>query len=285
LIPTKDQNNLIEDFPNLPFDHCIAAAELGGELIFLDPTAETCSFGDLPAGDQKRKVLLIKDEGAKIIDTPLYPAQHNLKKEELKINVNRNEAINAEKKVFTHGLYDQGQRYWLLYTPPQLIEEALKERIQGISIGAKLDKYNIKNINDLDLPVVLDYTFNGSEYFTFAGNLRIMPQLADFDAGLVAKDKRRYPIDLGVPDSQERYFEMLLPDNLKVKYLPETIREDNAWFDFSVEYLNQGDKLIFKQNQEVKVDSVNRDDYPQFKAAIEKLAKNIKQRIILERVK
>jgi len=43
LIPTKECYNLDEDFPAVLFNHCIAALSLRNDVIFLDPTAETCS--------------------------------------------------------------------------------------------------------------------------------------------------------------------------------------------------------------------------------------------------
>ncbi|MCM8801035.1 MAG: DUF3857 domain-containing protein, partial [Candidatus Omnitrophica bacterium] len=88
LIGTKDYYNLNEDFPGLFFNHCIVQAQVKNKLIFLDPTCQTCSFGDLPIDDQARRVLVIKDEGYQIDNIPLSEAEHNLIKQELKIKVN-----------------------------------------------------------------------------------------------------------------------------------------------------------------------------------------------------
>ncbi|MDD4894448.1 MAG: DUF3857 domain-containing protein, partial [Candidatus Omnitrophica bacterium] len=229
LIPTRNCYNLNEDFPSMLFDHCIAVLSLNDKIIFLDPTAETCSFGDLPAGDQDRQVLIIREGGYKIQKTPLYPAGHNLIKQYLKIKVNNDEAISADRAVFSYGVYDQAQRYWMLYTPPELIRESLKEKIQSVSIGATLTSYNIKNLENLNSPVILDYSFRGSEYFTAAGKTRIMPQLTSLDTSLVAKDKRKYPIEFPVLDVKEVSFEVEIPKNLTVKYMPSGISEDSTW--------------------------------------------------------
>lgn len=284
LIPTRDQYDLIPDFPSLPFDHCIAAVLDGGEKVFLDPTAQTCAFGDLPAGDQERQVLLVKDDGYEIIATPLYQAGHNLIKEKMELRISRDESIKAKKDIYAYGMYDQGQRYWLLYTPPQLIGETLKEKIQGVSIGARLDNYEIKNLADLNSPVELSYAFSGPEYFTNAGSLRILPQLAELDVTLSAKEKRHYPLDLGILEGKERVFTIEIPDNFRVTYLPAEIKKENPWLKFHVEYSLQGKKLVFQQKQELKEKIISQTDYPHFKAKLEELAKEIKQRVILEKV-
>jgi hypothetical protein len=265
------------------FNHCIAALSVKEEVIFLDPTAETCPFGDLPGDDQARKVLICRDDGYEILQTPPSPSERNLLKQQLAVKVNNNEGIKAEKSVFTYGIYDQGQRYWLLYTQPELIREALKEKIQDISIGARLEKYNIENLNNLNLPVVLSYSFGGDEYFTSAGKLRILPQLTGLDASLVAKDKRKYPIDFGILDSKEIIFEIEIPKNFVITYMPDSIAQDSPWLRLSVEYSRKNNKLFFKQKIDLKKRTISQGEYPAFKNFFEGLAKKIKQRIILQR--
>ena len=285
LIPTKEDYNLNEDFPSVIFNHCIAAIPLKDKIVFLDPTAETCPFGDLPIDDQARRVLIFKEDGYEIKDITLYPAEHNLIKQYLKIKVNSDETIAAEKSVFSYGMYDQAQRFWLLYTPPVLIEETLKEKIQTISIGAKLDNYSIKNLDNLNEPLVLNYAFKGPEYFTLAGDTRIMPQLSSLDTSLVAKDKRRFAIDFTILDTKETVLEFEIPDNFVIKYMPQSITEESPWLKFMVEYNYKDNKIYFKQKVELKKNIVTEEEYPDFKTFFENLAQKVKQRIILKKVK
>jgi tetratricopeptide (TPR) repeat protein len=285
LIATKEHYNLNVDFPSLFFNHCIAAVCLKDKLIFLDPTAQTCSFGDLPANDQGRKVLVFKEDKYEIHQTPLYPANHNFIKQQLKIKVDKDESIQAEKINFTYGSYDQLQRYWLLFTQPELIQEALKERIQDISIGAELISSQISNLEDLNRAVVLSYIFQGPEYSTVAGNLRILPQLASLDTSLVAKDKRKYAIDFSILDTKEMYLEIEIPKNFVIKYMPASITEDSPWLKFIVEYSHKESKVLFKQIVELKKNLILENEYSNFKNFYEGLAKRIKQRIVLQKIR
>jgi len=285
LIPTKEVYNLNPDFPSLLFNHAIAAVFLQGKIYFLDATAETCSFGDLPGGDQARRVLLCKEDNYAIEETPLYPAKHNLVRQDLKIKVNADETIAAQKSILTLGSYGQAQRYWLLYTPPQLIEETLKEKIQDVSIGARLEKYNIENADDLNKPVLLNYSFSGSEYFTNAGNLRILPQLSGFDTSMAAKDKRKYPIDFGILDGKETLLDIAIPPGFVVKYMPKSVVEESPWLNFSTEYSYRAGHVYFKEDVETRKDTVTQDEYPGFKKFVESLAKKLKERIVLEKIK
>ncbi len=285
LISTREYYNLNDDFPSVLFNHSIAAITLKDKTIFMDTTAQTCAFDDLPRGDQNRRVLIFKPDGFVIETTPSYPAAHNLVKQSLKIKVNPDESILAEKSNLTFGSYDQMQRYWLLYTPPELIADTLKEKIQDISIGAKLIDYQIKNLEDLNTPVELEYTFKGPEYWSVAGSLRILPQLTNLDTSLVARDKRKYPVDFGSPETREADFEIAIPDNFVIKYIPETISEDSPWLRFNVQYSRKGNKLFMIQKIELMQDNIKETDYAKFKEFFESLAKKIKQRAILEKTR
>ncbi|MBI4706842.1 MAG: DUF3857 domain-containing protein [Candidatus Omnitrophica bacterium] len=285
LIATKDNYNLDKEFPAVLFNHCIAAVSLKEGVVFLDPTAQTCSFGDLPSGDQARQVLVFKENGFEIMPTPLYPAGHNLVRQQLNIKINKDESILAKKSIFTFGIYDQAQRYWLLYTQPELIQETLGQKIQEVSIGASLEKYNIENLHDLNKPVVLSYDFHGPEYATLAGPLFILPQLASVDVGIVAKEKRKYSIDFEILESKENTLEIEVPENTRIKYLPENISVDTAWLKFSAEYKFSSNKLILHQASFLKKTIIPESEYLEFKKFYETLAKKLKQRVVLEKVK
>lgn len=283
LIATKDYYNLIEDFPALFFNHCIAAVNMQETVVFLDPTAETCPLGDLPPDDQGRNVLLFKEDAYQIKQTPLSPAAQNLVKQVLKIKVNSDETITAEKTILTRGAYDQAERYWLLYTPPQLIEEALKQRVQETSIGATLEGYDVQNLDNLNAPVVLKYSFKGPEYFLAMGNLRMIPQLTAVDVTSVAKDKRKYDIDLDILDSQETDFEIEIPEGLAIKYMPQSVNKDSPWLTFLVEYTQENNKIFMRQRTELKKNRVYESEYQDFKNFMEGLAKEVKQGVVLEK--
>jgi hypothetical protein len=285
LIGTKKYYNLNEDFPSALFNHCIAALYLENKIIFLDPTAETCSFGDLPLGDQRRRVLVFRDSGYDIKETLLYSGEHNLIKQELKLKVNEDESIAGAKVNITRGAYDQKQRYWLLYTQPELIQDALKNIIQEVSIGAKLGNYKIDNLNDLNTPVILSYNFRGPEYFTKAGFLRIMPQLAMIDTSLTTKENRKYPIDFGLLEKHEFSLEISIPKNFIMQYMPDNIKIDSPWYSFTQEYSFKDNRIYLKQLSYNKTDRVVKEEYARFRSFMENLARSVKQRIVLEKIR
>ena len=284
LIPTKNCYDLRRDFPSMLFDHCIAAVWVNGKTVFLDATAETCGLGDLPGGDQGRNVMIFKESGFVLDTVPVFDAGHNQNRQSVHLVINQDESIQGDKEIATAGFYDQVERYWLLYTPPKLVEEALRQKIQGFSIGATLQGYTAENVDDLDKPVTLRYRFRGPEYFMPAGPLRILPQMAGLDTSVVAQDTRVYPVDFGQPDRRQTSVELTVPAGLKVHYLPGDTRDDTPWFSCEVTYAAKANVINFNQVLTLKDSYITREEYPAFKKAFEALAKEIKQSIVLEKV-
>ncbi len=283
LIPTKDCYNLDPAFPAVLFDHCIAAVDIGGKTIFMDPTAETCSFGDMPVSDQDRRVLVYKEHEYFISQTPLFSSDHNNVKQDIVIRLSSDETMRAEKTITTSGSFDQAQRYWLLYTPPQMVEEILATKIQDVSIGGKLTSYSVRNLQNLSLPVVLQYQFSGPEYLLQAGPLRILPQLFSVDLTATAKSQRVFAIDLGALESRVTTLAIRFPESYAVEYMPASVDEDSPWLRFQVAYSQKGNTIICRQETENKKPLVLVGEYPHYKAFMERLACGLKQRVILKK--
>ena len=285
LIPTRGSINLREDFPSAYFNHCIAAVESDGATVFLDATASTCSFADLPEDDQQRNVLVFNDNGYKIEQTPLYAPEHNKLVQKLKIQIGHDEALLAQREVLSFGQYDQMQRGWLTFTAPEQISQSLEEKIQSFASGARLIKYDTVNVPDLNNPVQLRYSFSGQEYWTEAGALRILPQLSDIDASVAVLKERRYPVDLGLPEIRITEYEIKVPPAFKIKYLPGSITEENQWIKVAVQYAQKDEVISLRQETSTRKSIVTPQEYAGFKTFIEDLSRKVKQRVILEKTK
>ena len=282
LIGTRGTPEAIKDFPEVIFNHCIAALELEGKRIFLDITAEVCSFGDLPYDDQERNALVFKKDGYEIAATPGILPDKNFIKYITKITLHNNETISAQREVVTLGAFDQMQRFWLRYTPPNLIEQGLKEKVQSMVTSGDLLSYTYENAEDLNIPVRLTYAFRGKNFLSRAGRARILPQFAKLDTSIVAKDARQYPLELGQKSLSESIFEMELPATVKVKYLPKAIDVKNQWGEYSVTYELKRKTLKVSQRQLSKARQISKEEYPAFKQFMEDMAITSDEHIILE---
>lgn len=281
LIGTKGSYLLDEEFPTLIFNHAICLAKVGEKLVFLDPTAETTSFGDLPGGDQDRKVFVFYEKEGKIQKTPLFAPEHNKAYISLSIDIHEDETISGTREINTFGEYDQGQRYWLKYTKPVLIEEALKSTVNSLSPGGKLLSYEISDIEDLNHPIEIKMEFEGPIFLTKAGEDRLVPQLGGFSTSLVSRDKRSYPIDFRTLDEFEVMVKIKLAENLTVKYLPPPIVQETPWFTYLNKYSFSQRVISFEESFIHKRTLVIPEEYEEYKKICEDLARQADKQVVL----
>lgn len=283
LIGTRGSITTQKDFPSVLFNHCIAAVSVDEKIIFLDITAEVCSFGDLPADDQDRYVLVFKNDKYEILNTPLFDPQHNRIEYKTKMNFSYDETFLAQREVNSFGQFDQAQRYWLRYAPPNIIEQRLKENVQAMAVSGKLIKYNYENAEDLNSAIKLHYEFKGKNFLARGGVFRIFPQLFQLDTQAVAKDSRIYPLEVGSPYTNEAHFEIILPKGLEVKYLAGNIDVKSQWIDYFISCAFKGNILEIRQKEVSKKRQIAQQEYTDFKKFLEDLAVKLDEHIILEK--
>jgi tetratricopeptide (TPR) repeat protein len=284
LIGTKGSYLLDEEFSTLIFNHAICLAKVGEELVFLDPTAETTSFGDLPGGDQNRKVFVFYEREGKIEKTPLFEPEHNRACISMAIDIHEDETISGTRKINTFGEYDQGQRYWLKYTKPVLIEEYLKSTVNNLSPGGKLLSHTISDTEDLNKPIEIRMEFEGPKFLTEAAEDRLVPQLGGFSTSLVSRDERSYPIDFRTLDEFDVMVKIKLPENLIIKYLPPPVIKDTPWFTYLNKYSFSQGIIFFEESLVHKRVLVAPEDYEEYKRICEDLARQTDKQAVLERV-
>jgi len=282
LIGTKGVFELLEDFPELVFNHAIACVELDGRLIFLDPTAETTSFGDLPNGDQGRKVLVFYGDRYEIVKTPVFESSHNRVIKEMSITLNGGETLSAERNIRTFGVYDQSQRYWLKYTKPVKIKEQLEKKVNSITPQAKLKKHEISDVLNMNEPCVLRMEFEGKDYLKKAGNFRLLPQWGGIGTSLVSKEKRKYPVKSRFSSEELVRSEIKFPGNWDVKFIPEEIKEDNEWFLYSRKFNVKDKTIIYEEKTVSKGKDIDVSDYGRYRKIILDLNQKTRNQVVLE---
>ncbi len=285
LIPTKEAYDLKERQPASYFNHAIACVKLDGELVFMDPTASTTAFGDLPIQDQNRKVLVFFDEDYKILQTPIIG--DNSVKKVMGININEDESAVFNRRIVASGFYAASQRYYLKYTPPYLIKDNLQEEMKKFSSLSKLRDFNMENIDSLNKNPVLSYGFYGTNFLSKVQDLRILPLLTEnvVNVSWIDRDNRKYPIDLRSPHFIEYRVDINLPPTLKAEYIPADSRFESKWLDFGLSYQQEDKQIVMVQELNTKIEQVEPQDYREFKSLIEKILYSLKQQIILRKTR
>lgn len=283
LIPTRDIYSISEDFPQVNFNHAIAAVNIDSDLIFMDATAFTTSFADLPLNDQERDTVVMFEDNYKIIRTPLL--KNNQAIYETSVTINDDESASVSRQVKTEGFFASVQRLYFKYSHPQVIEDDIKARMTQISSFSRLVNYKIENVEDFTKTPTLKYEFVAQSFLNPAGNLRIIPLLNDISisAGLAGKEARKFPIDFTGIFGKKSQTKITLPVNFKPKSSPRQRNISTDWFDFKSNCIIDNNVLDFFQEFVIKKRFVGQNEYEKFKNQLEKVLYYLKEEIILEK--
>ena len=283
LIPTRSIYPIDKDFPSVSFNHAICAVEIGKELIFMDPTAETTAFGSVPLSDQNREVLVFLDKIYRI--AKIKSGKEDKIIYTMDIVINNEENAEITRSVESYGFYASSYRWYLKYTHPAMIKEEIQKKMTEISSLSRLLNYELKNVDDFDAVPTLTYKFAAEKFLNPARNLRIVPILnqVHLDHAIIGKKTRKYPVDFGGVYSVEAKVKIILPENLTVKYLPRFFSRENPWFILETTYEKGSNQINFQQLFRVKQRFVDKEKYEEFKEHFKKALYFLREEIILER--
>ena len=81
LIMTRDAGWTDPSFPTSTFNHVITVAVESSDTLWMDPTCEQCSCGDIPDSDEDTHVLVVTDDSGVLVKTPAsWPEENSLRR-------------------------------------------------------------------------------------------------------------------------------------------------------------------------------------------------------------
>ncbi len=221
------------------FNHMIAAVPTGADTyIWLDPTASTCSYGDLPYNAQGRTGFLISDTYGEFVETPIFPPESNrlVSTTELALDSERN--LQGTLSIQTNGQYDLDTRWAYQQIHPTLRKTTLATELSQQFPGIQVVWHEISDLDDLNAPVTINLGFRVENYGTWVGNDMILPlpidEFADY-AEIFASEQRTYSLDFGYPMEIEKTIRIQIPKEWTVT-LPEDIHHTIESAELSRQY-------------------------------------------------
>ncbi len=224
-------------------DHMIAAIDLEGKVIFLDATDKEAVFG-LPTGFiQGKDAMIQRGDGFEIVKVPVVTPLENLRKESIKLTLDKT-TIKGEGNLSLHGI----NRSDFLNKIGDAAKNNRLEIIKSLVIKGNnkfhLKEYKEKNVEDRDLPYIVDYQFTLENYVVSAANEYYLSMFFSkpFEQNTIKKDREaKYEFDFLY--QKEFSVSLVLPTGMKVKKLPKDISVDNALMAYSIKYSMKDDEL------------------------------------------
>lgn len=281
-IGTRDIPYSYNELPTPAVDnHMIALYKKGEEYIFLDATDKETLYG-IPTGFIQGKEALYGDaDSYKIIPVPIVPAEKNEIKEQVKIRIEKDKLIGSGQIEFNG--YNRSRILSRLGDATNKTKfEMIKSLVLKGNNKFNLKEYTAENINDRDKPYQINYNFDLENYIVKVDKEIYVNLFLDKPLEKVILEKdRSSQFEFEHLNYINSRYEMEIPTNCTVKYLPKNFSLDNNYIkaDFVYEVINN--KIILTVQLKQKKLMLDKSDFELWNKTIKELKNNYSDTLIL----
>ena len=247
-----DGGSEVEAVPSLAyFNHMILAVDSGNqddEFIWLDPTAETCAFGDFPAGDQDRWALIInprflkedKASGTESSDdvasvdsmenrlylfqrSPSLEAISNLKRVHTRVEVKKDMSVSVHQELMVTGIFNMKLRSQLSHLQTSEEKAEFFHKVLELDERAKVTDVKVSGLPKLEGELKVKLTWTCKEYLYAIGSQFVLelPIVKHPYAELLSEERRMYPAVIGKALTLEDKISVSTEAPFRVDTVPE----------------------------------------------------------------
>jgi hypothetical protein len=276
-----DLKKFNQEIISMQGNHVIVSVPTDNNYIFLECTSQTNPFGYLSDFTSNRNALIIKPDGAEVVNTAYYKKEENTQTTHSKVTVLENGSVKGNTKIISKGVQYNGV-----------------SGLENLNSKEKLDYYknhfsHLNNLEISELKFVNDkgtisfeeqFNFETENYYENSLNSIILP-LNVFNRFVNVPYKYRnkkfsFEIDYGFIDSDQ--IEIILPNNYVVKKLPESINIKEKFGEYNSKVMFENNVLVYKRELVMNEGLFSKEEYEAFRKFREQISKLDNLKILLE---
>ncbi|OJJ15159.1 hypothetical protein BKI52_39525 [marine bacterium AO1-C] len=270
------------DFPSNQFNHVILCVPSQKDTVWLECTSQRESFGYLGSFTGDRDVLLITEDGGKVVHTPVY-----------------NQSVNTLNRTAQITIDAEGNAKASIQTTYQAIQAETIARL----VNSKPDRQKKWLYNNLDIPNFEIEKFRlglqkgklPQATETLSLNIRrlasksgkrlfLKPNLLNRFSGVPKRSKKRKN-DIFVP-ARAAYTDVdsisfKIPEKYHAEYKPAPIQINSDFGSYEMEVIMDAGKMTYIRKMVVKAGTFPKEKYNEMVQFYKKVAKADKEMVVL----
>ncbi|MDE0088209.1 MAG: DUF3857 and transglutaminase domain-containing protein [Candidatus Poribacteria bacterium] len=282
LISAGKASGIVPEIPSLAyFNHMILAVDggKGKDLIWLDPTAQTCAFGDFPVSDQNRWTLIVNTDaptkdgiGVDTADTsiqdqekldgekvkgilyafqksPALPADSNVRHTKTHVKVKKDLSVEVTHELRVSGDFNARLRARLLGVDHREQRIRFLRSTLELDERAKVEHFKISETKQLGPELKINLTWSCKEYLYKMGDQFILelPVIEYPYAELLREEERDHPAVLGKAFTFEDQITVDAETPFVIEMVPEPQKLQTDVAEIHLNYTKSGQKAEMKQ--------------------------------------
>jgi hypothetical protein len=253
--------SLQQDFPSMgQGDHIILCIPFKNDTTWADCTSETIPFGYLGAFTDDRTVLAVTPEGGKLMHTPKYTADDNLKRRKADFVINEAGELSGHMiTTFKGADYDYRDE---LINEPRSEQVKILRRIYPIN-NLDVESFDLKQDKSFDPVTIENLKLHARDYASLSDGkyyfmLNPVNRMDEPPRQLRNRLNSVY-INRGYTDEDEIIY--TIPTGYHLEKVPLNVSIDKPFGKFKATMELNGDRLIYKRKLEIIDGTYSRDTY------------------------
>ncbi len=299
-----DRGVLAPEFPSmLSFDHAILAIRVPegvptqnlyglvdhgklGPLLFFDPTDRLTPLGYLPATLQANYGLLVTEDSGDLLKLPLLSPVVNRLLRSARLELSTTGSISGEVQEIRWGVPASRSRAILLDAPESEQQKVLEDFLGNFLGSLAFEGSEVKNLEDIDQTLVVEYRFWSRDYAKAAGNLLLVKPrvLGEKSSDLLEGEERKHPVVFPAATLHTDIFEIALPAGYEVDEIPEPVEMDFGFAEYKSEVTVEGKVLHYRRNYAIKDVQIPTERLEELKDFYRRIAADERSTAVLKRI-
>lgn len=284
LIETGDRSYELSDtFATPSFNHVIL--NVPSENYWLECTSSSLPPNYISSNNENRKVLLITEEGGKVIQTPILSSKENATTNNVRITLNEAGGATLNNTVHLKGAPHERYRY---YHYNYDLEKQKKRLLQqGDFPTSTIQHFAIKPFED-NPACAIEYELNIPRYGSKAGRRFFIPvNLVSAHTNVPGPaEERRHPIVIKQSFSEKDTIAFDIPDGYEIESIQkESAQLSNSFARYELEIKKQPKGFTLTRQLEVEATRLPPEQYEDFRSFFKEVAKLDGTQVVLVRKK
>ncbi|MBI5372993.1 MAG: DUF3857 domain-containing protein [Sphingobacteriales bacterium] len=219
----RSAKRIMADFPSSQFNHVILCVPVSSDTVWLECTSQTLPAGYLGDFTCDRHVLIVDENGGKLIRTPKYGMKENLQARRVKAVLDEDDNLSVKSETMYGGLQQDNYHSLIHGLSKDKVKEILHEQLDFATY--EVNSFDYKETRSV-LPEVeekLDITVNN--YATITGKrLFIVPNVMTRTyRRLTPNEDRKFDIELGFEYKDVDTVEITIPAGYTAESVPADV--------------------------------------------------------------
>lgn len=275
------KRNIEADFVSMQGNHMILAIPNKDSYVFLECTSSVNPFGYLGKFSDDRTVLLVKPEGAEIVQTPLYSDAENVQSSKGSYVLAENGDLSGSVEIQSEGL-SYGDKFRNTELTAAEREKYYKDywpRIQNLQLNKvwfKNDSEKIRFTEHAQISAPRYGSFSDSKLI-FVLNVFNPSSMA-----VMRSRNRQQPVELQRGSLDVDEVEIALPPHYEIEFLPKNMELKGKFGEYQTQLLKKSkSSIVYKRSLLIKSGLYSHKEYEEFRLFMEQIGRNDNAKMIL----